>query len=79
MFGDSPYNKELLKKLQIKEETPVKSEHEDRNNCTRNSFKSAKRTVFTRDSPYKRCGNDIDTISAKSRLGVKVNEGELSR
>ncbi|KAF7272025.1 hypothetical protein GWI33_015164 [Rhynchophorus ferrugineus] len=78
LFDDSPYNKELFKKLQIKEETPVKCENEDGIINTRNSFKSAKRTVFTRESPYKRCGSDSDKISAKSRLTLRSN-GESFR
>ncbi|XP_030754750.1 uncharacterized protein LOC115881422 [Sitophilus oryzae] len=79
LFNDSPYNKEIFSKLQIKEETPIKSEVEDSNLVSRNSLKSAKRTVFTRNSPYKRCDDGAQRVSAMSRLGPKVDNTDKSR
>lgn len=75
MFDESPYNKEMFKTLKIKEETPVKTEiaEELNDSNSRNTLKSAKRTVFNRHSPYKKVGSDNqeNKTSVKSRLGPK--------
>lgn len=75
MFDESPYNKEMFKMLKIKEETPVKTEiaEELSGSNSRNTLKSAKRTVFNRHSPYKKVGSDNyeNKASVKSRLGSK--------
>lgn len=84
----SPFTKELITKLHIKQEilqnlkTPVKDESELENSSTSDTRrKSVKRTVFTRDSPYKKPELEMGEspakrISVKDRLGLKLNDVE---
>lgn len=79
MFDHSPYNNELLKNWNIKETTPVKTEEDcegpSSSHLTRNYFKSAKRTVFNRPSPYETGAGSIETadlrVLIQHRHGIK--------
>ncbi|ERL92768.1 hypothetical protein D910_10076 [Dendroctonus ponderosae] len=77
MFDDSPYNNKLFESWKIKERTPVKNENDE--SGSKRSFKSAKRTMFTRKSPYKKMESDTSEkrISVKTRLGPIVDADEM--
>ncbi|XP_066145909.1 histone RNA hairpin-binding protein [Euwallacea fornicatus] len=84
MFDESPYNRELFESCKIKDVTPIKIENDGKTgdnshgNQSWSSMRSAKRTVFTRPSPYKT--NDSERggkkVSIMSRLGPKVDKQE---
>lgn len=77
MFDHSPYNKELLKNWRIKESTPIKTDEDydasSSSHLKRNCFKSARRTVFNRPSPYETGAGSIE--GAESRVSIQHRQG----
>ncbi|XP_050310671.1 histone RNA hairpin-binding protein isoform X2 [Anthonomus grandis grandis] len=73
IFDESPYNKDFCNSLRLDERTPNKNE--GANKDLRSTLKSAKRTVFSRLSPYKVNTDSTATKpSVKSRLGSVEEE-----
>lgn len=77
MFDHSPYNKELLKNWRIKETTPIKTDEDyegpSSSHLKRNCFKSARRTMFNRPSPYETGAGSIE--AAESRVSIQHRHG----
>lgn len=78
----SPFNKELFRHFNIKNDSPQLKD-ETCHNSKSESRKSVKRTVFQRDSPYKRYYDESSSsnsrlspgrMSAKERLGPKIDD-----
>lgn len=76
----------MFTKLNIKQEidspfkTPIKEEPKSNSDLQR---KSVKRTVFERDSPYKKpeikAEEPVKRISVKDRLGPKIDESSAPK
>lgn len=82
MFWDesnpSPFNKEMFKNFSL--QSPIVSEDSQSNPSKSETRKSVRRTVFKRESPYKRYFEDDSgsssklRVSAKDRLGTKISD-----
>lgn len=86
-INPSPFNKELFRNFNLDQESP-QTKDDAHHSLKVETRKSVKRTVFQRDSPYKRYSDESSgsqsrfsagRILAKDRLGQKIDEDEPER